>query len=292
MIRSILPLLLVVGCDQRLAPEDRSGLEGDLRRWSIVEGSAEALGMLAFLHDPLTTESLLDLDVGLDVRAARSLVAGRPFDTVAEADAQYYVGPAALTLVHDWALAHGYVALHPEDVLGTWDGVTFTVAQAEAVLHGVNTAADAVLDHDLGLDSRAVASISEARPVASIAQLAGLYYVGGSALGKLVDAFADPVSSPEQRFADDLSLWLEGYYARYGADLAAMGGASLSEAVAAVSVDQISLLDDPDEDPYGHDLDTTRVYTHPDVTFPGSDRALFGAYDAGSGDLLEIWIFH
>ena len=40
---------------------------------------------------------------------------------------------------------------------------------------------------------------------------------------------------------------------------------------------------DPEEDPHGHDLSKFIVFRHPDVVFPGSDIAWFGAYDRATG---------
>jgi hypothetical protein len=75
-----------------------------------------------------------------------------------------------------------------EDLLGVYDGVSFTVDQADATIALANSLSAEVLDDDLGLNSRAVDSIMHARPVATIDGLSRLYYVGGSALRTLKDA--------------------------------------------------------------------------------------------------------
>ncbi|MEQ1500921.1 MAG: nuclease A inhibitor family protein [Myxococcota bacterium] len=186
-----------VGCTTYVAPE---APEGGAARFSAVDGSPEAVGLLAFVNDPGTSLAVLDVDVALDARAAGAIVAhrdgpdGRPstadddrFDTIAELDAAYYVGDSALTAILDYATAHGWVATDPDDVLGTWDGVTFTLGQADAVLATVNDASYAALDVDAALDKRAVDAIVAARPIDTIAELAGLSYVGASALTKLID---------------------------------------------------------------------------------------------------------
>lgn len=195
-----LPLLCVasVACqDVYLSPE----AQGFGAR--MVEGSPEALGVLALVNDASTTLAVLDVAVGLDLRAARAIIAHRDgpdgrfgtadddrFGTIAELDACYYVGDAALGLLEAYAIDQGWVALDPDDVLGTWDGVTFTVAEAEATVELANTSGPAFLDDQVGLDSRAVDSILAARPIANVAQLSELYYVGQSALGRLKDAAA------------------------------------------------------------------------------------------------------
>ena len=191
------------GCAQpELAPV-ASAPELDESGARATEGSPEALGMLAFLNDAGTTYELLDNEVGLDRRAAESIIAHRNgpdgelgwlqdrlFETVAEVDDCYYVGTTALNLIEQWALDHDWVALNDDDVLGIWDGVSFTVAEAEATLELANTAGAGFMDDDLGLDSRAVNSIVDARPIASVKDLSELYYVGKSALTSLKGAAA------------------------------------------------------------------------------------------------------
>ena len=95
-------------------------------------------------------------------------------------------------------------------------------------------------------------------------------------------------ASYSTRFADDLRAHLEGWYARYGADVIASGGNDLAAARAAVDVSQITEVTDASEDPFGHDLATTVVVRHPDVAFPGSDRVWFGAYERSTGTLVEV----
>lgn len=200
MFRSILPALCVasVACSPvYLMPE---GQEAGAR---MIEGSPEALGVLALLNDGSTTEDLLDIDVALDARAARSLVSHRngpdgvfgtadddDFDSIDEADGCYYVGNSALAALEAYATDNGWVALNPDDVLGTWDGVTFTVAEAEATVELANTGGAGWLDDEIGLNSRAVDSIVAARPIQTVAELASLYYVGNSALTDLKEAAA------------------------------------------------------------------------------------------------------
>ena len=191
-------LVLLAGC----APSgDDTHQELDPSLARAVDGSPEAIGMLAFLNDASTDYDLLDGDVGLDKRAARSLMHARngadgvfgtsddaPFTTIDEVDACWYVGASALQKIEDWAVDNGWVALDEGDHLGTWDGVDFTLGEAEAVLALANDTGEAYLDDDVALNSRAVDSILDARPIESIEELAGLYYVGTSALTKLKDA--------------------------------------------------------------------------------------------------------
>lgn len=206
-VGGILGVLAVGGCTA-YAPPDGQSL--DAERFSVVDGTPEGLGMLAFVNDATTTLAVLDVDVALDSRAASGIVAHRDgpdgragtadddrFDTLAELDAVYYVGDSALNAILAYAVDNGWVAQDPDDVLGTWEGVTFTVAEAEAVLAQVNGAAYDALDVDAGLDKRAVDAIFAARPVDTMPELAGLAYVGPSALGKLKDYAASVAPATE-----------------------------------------------------------------------------------------------
>ncbi|MCP4870881.1 MAG: hypothetical protein GY898_19430 [Proteobacteria bacterium] len=176
-------LLLVAACSTTPLPSDL--VEVDVATFPVVEGSPQAVGLLALVNDPATTLTVLDDEVPLNRRAAESIIAGRPFDTIAELDAAYYVGPAALNALVAYATAQNLVP-SGNDVLGTWDGVEFTVAQADLLLEIVINDLDYTdFDVYIDLDSRAATSIVAAQPVASVAELAGLYYVGTSALTKL-----------------------------------------------------------------------------------------------------------
>jgi hypothetical protein len=205
-MRRFLLVALTMACAEPVAL-DWDGTPGLAAR--VAEGTPEAVGMIAFLNDASTTEALLDDDVRLDRRAARSLIAHRNgpdgvlgtadddlFDTVREADDCYYVGGSALARIEAYALEHGWVPLGPDDHLGTWDRVDFTVGEAEATVALANSADRDTLDDDLALDSRAVDSILAARPVLSVAHLASLYYVGRSALTKLRDAAVPVCETP------------------------------------------------------------------------------------------------
>ncbi len=156
---------------------------------------AETLGTLALLNSADTDIALLDSF--LDVRAARSLVHHRNgpdgvfgtadddlYDSIAEADAQYYVGNNALHKLATFAADSGWIP-SGSDVVGSWDDVEFTLDQMTGALDLANTLTFTYLDDDLGLDRRAATSIVEARPIADMDELSGLYYVSKTALTKL-----------------------------------------------------------------------------------------------------------
>ena len=84
----------------------------------------------------------------------------------------------------DYAARNGWVP-GAEDILGVYDGVFFTVEEAEQTLALTNSLNEFELDQGLRLHRTAAESIVLAQPIATIDQLSRLYYVGGSALSKL-----------------------------------------------------------------------------------------------------------
>lgn len=207
MIRLFLALapLTLVAC---AADADTTSHDTTAAR-HVMDGTPEGIGLLAFLNEPSVDVDVLDDDVPLDVRAARNLIHHRDgydgiagssddnlFDSVQEVDDIKYVGTSALNNLYAYTADHGFV---PEggDVLGTWDGVEFTADQAVAVLALVNTASHGLLDDDIGLDRRAADSIVAGRDIDTILALSELYFIGRSALEKLVDyAGVEPEGLP------------------------------------------------------------------------------------------------
>jgi hypothetical protein len=94
------------------------------------------------------------------------------------------------------------------------------------------------------------------------------------------------------RFADDLRDALVDYYAAHGGDIVGSGGNSLADAQAAVDASLVLTLENADEDPHAHDFADFVVFSHPDVTFPGSDIVWFGAYDIETGTLESVYDFN
>ena len=179
----------------------------------LVEGTPEAVGVLALLNHEHTSAVMLDESVELDVRAANAIIDVRDgedgiaqtdddnlFISIEEVDSVSWVGPTAMASLQLYVVNYGWVPLGDEH-LGTWDGVGFTVDEADLTLELVNTASAEVLDHEVRLDSRAVDSIIASRPFQTVLELSELWYVGESTLGSLKlyslgepnnSAFCDP----------------------------------------------------------------------------------------------------
>lgn len=103
----------------------------------------------------------------------------------------------------------------------------------------------------------------------------------------------DPANLPTADvFAEHLTNWMNSWYDKHGADIAAAGGNTKEQAQAFISADKIVEVTDPEEDPHGHDLGQFLVYRHPDMIFPGSDTAWFGVYSRQNGALQDVYDFN
>jgi len=197
-------VVLLVGCSAPSMGEDEesdvdlaSDLQEDTSARSAWDGTPKGIGALDFLNDGQTSEELLDDAVALDKRAAANLISHRdggddihgtsdddPFGSIYEVDEVAWVGPSAIGKILEYADDLGWVPTG-NDELGIWDKVTFTVNEAAITVDIANTAPDDELEMDIKLDWRAATSIVEARPITSVDEMAGLYYVGKSALTNL-----------------------------------------------------------------------------------------------------------
>ena len=196
MLRSALVisvLLAAVGCTEIQSVDDgHNNIEFDTQTSAaaLTPGTPQAVGVLNLLNDAATTLDVLDKDARLNRRAATGIIHHRngpdgvfgtrddePFRSVRDIDGIRYVGPVSMARLAYWAQIHGYVPMD-NDYLGTWDGLDFTVHEASQVVHLANSLDARTLDNLVGLDKRAVASILDARPIESMEQLSGLYYLG------------------------------------------------------------------------------------------------------------------
>ena len=161
------------------------------------EGTPEGVGVLDLLNDEATTFDVLDRDVPLDRRAAGNLIAHRDggdrrwgttdddvYGSLDEVDAVRFVGQRSMDRLVSFASKTGWVP-GAEDLLGIYDGVSFTVEEAETTIAFVNRLDEQQLDVQMGLDVRAARSIAIAQPIETVDQLSRLYYVGHSALSIL-----------------------------------------------------------------------------------------------------------
>jgi hypothetical protein len=270
---------------------------------AITNGTPEAIGVLDLLNDPTTDITLLDKDAGLNVRSARNLMLHRNgwdgiigtyddnlYGDIEEVDSIRWVGPTAIAQLVDFAAASGFIPAG-EDILGTWDNVTFTVLEADAVIAFINEADHSLLDDEVGLDRRAANSIIAAQPVATVDELAGLYFVGTTALEALIEIAVVPVEITSDDFVADVASYLADYYADLGADIANLGGNSLDDAQLGLDCDLVEILMDPADDPHGHDFESVVVLSHPDVVFDEGDAFWYAAYDLVTGALVEVYSF-
>ncbi len=186
----VLSLSASIGC-----ATDEVGEASDL----IVAGSPDEVAVLALVNDRDVTQSMFDIDVGLDRRAAANIVSTRngpdwmqataddvDFQSIVELDAVSYVGPRALADLLAYARANGYLPVDaPVDV------------REATMLAFVNDGATSfeLLDDDVGLDRRAAGNIiahragddglletADDRAFATVNELDAISYVGERAL--------------------------------------------------------------------------------------------------------------
>jgi hypothetical protein len=153
--------------------------------------------ILALANDPYVTLEELDHGVELDARAARNIVAARPFETYADLDAVPYVGPSALEKLYQYALEYGYMSTYsPRSELPIRDDVRYDEADLIAALEQARIDdANAVLtraklrfdDGDRILDFEELAmAASSCRE--DIYRIAG-YRFSESAVARILEAF-------------------------------------------------------------------------------------------------------
>ncbi|HJK95352.1 MAG TPA: hypothetical protein RMH85_19805 [Polyangiaceae bacterium LLY-WYZ-15_(1-7)] len=216
-MRRLTPVLVALAACTAASDPDTSvdPRDGVAEGAQALEGTREGHGVLRLLNDgESATFVFLDDVVALDRRAAAHLVEHRDgldgrfgtddddlFETIAEVDGVSWVGPAALERLAAFARSNDYVP-GDDDLHGTFDGVSFTWAEAEAVLAYVNEAAPEAL-REASVPSRAVTSIVEARPIDSVATLADLYWVGPRTLEHLQAAVAGPVGGEDCARSDE-----------------------------------------------------------------------------------------
>jgi DNA uptake protein ComE-like DNA-binding protein len=126
-----------------------------------------------------------DLDALVDARAVTDLLARRPFVSVAEMGPVSYVGALALGKLRGnapawWAGLRGTTSL-----AGTFDGVTFDAATAEAALAICNQATSSTELAAHGIPIAPAAAIVGNRPYTTLAQVAAVGGVGAATMSAL-----------------------------------------------------------------------------------------------------------
>lgn len=89
------------------------------------------------------TMDVLDHEVPLNVRAARSIYEGRPFATIEELDDAYWVGPAALGSLAAYAQENGYVVSGPDlEITTQTTSISGTILAGEEIVVDIAAEAD------------------------------------------------------------------------------------------------------------------------------------------------------
>ncbi len=192
---------------------------------AVADGTVEALALFAFLDDPLTDAAALKAG-GATKTAAKALLAHRagadtvfgtadddPYGSIGEVDAVPGVGPATIGKLAARARLLGYARER-----GEYHGVYLTENQADRVLVLVNEASLAELDDDAHLDRRAAQNIVDARPITSVAGLASIPRVKGTAMRLLRDHADRTLGSPTCGMGEacPAGLWCTGGAESFG----------------------------------------------------------------------------
>jgi hypothetical protein len=186
MLRSLIALAALLP----LAACVDDGLETDAS--ALGDGTPEAIGVLRFLNGPAADVATLDVAAALDARAAKNIVAhvrgadgllgtgdDDPIADLAELDAIAQVGPATIDRLVAYVDSIGGIPRL------TLEGVMLTQAEADAILAAARGATQAELDDAAALDARAATNIVAARPLADLAAVGAVPYVGATAIEKL-----------------------------------------------------------------------------------------------------------
>ncbi|MBN2493435.1 MAG: helix-hairpin-helix domain-containing protein [Deltaproteobacteria bacterium] len=159
--------------------------------WCGVTFSGYEVGVVMDIVNHASLE-VLDDEVGIVSTAARNIVDNRPIDSMDALDAVPYVATQAFqrlkAWIPNWTPPSSPDGGQPEpepDEPQVVSGVSFSAAEATAVLEIANSASSAQLDDEAGLDTRAASQIVAARPIADLPALDAVPYVGATALEQL-----------------------------------------------------------------------------------------------------------
>jgi len=162
----------------------------------------------------VSPHAVLRDDVGLQTRTVNQIVAARPILSVEALSNVTWVGTVSLERLRSYALSVdppvacfadegcdddlrcrgadpgagvAGVCRHDSELLGVFDGVAFTVGEADGALVLVNLAEEAALSRDVGLTARAAENVVAARPIATIDALSSVAWIGPASLERVRD---------------------------------------------------------------------------------------------------------
>ena len=162
----------------------------------LIEGSPDALALLAFINDESTTEATLDFDVNLDRRAAYWIVTTRNgvdqrypsaddrlITSIQQLGMINFVGQTAIRRLLTYVTARA-IAFNDDGtpLIGAWDGVSFTEDEANATLSFANSADFDELDIDANIKRDTAEAIVNNRPFDHVRELANTPKVGEATL--------------------------------------------------------------------------------------------------------------
>ena len=150
------------GCDEGVFERHDGLVQNYTSELTALERS-----ILEFLNHPTTDEIVLDVEVGLDKRAASNLITHRNgpdglvdteddnlFNSIAEVDSVYWVGQMALDNLAAYIESEAWIRA-PHQTLGVYDGLHFTVSEGQKTVELANSASRAELEDIIGLSSTA-----------------------------------------------------------------------------------------------------------------------------------------
>lgn len=159
----------------------------ETRDGDVLDTCEPVVHQMLELANTATFEEL-DIWVGLDIRAAQTIVDTRrttPFNTLQQLKDVPYIGPVSVMKMYDYLYKTGRCPVEFDE-----NGVVNAQCRpvVNRILELANTATQDQLDFEVGLDSRAAANIvviRENRPFASFAELWDVSYVKATAFERM-----------------------------------------------------------------------------------------------------------
>ena len=158
---SFLSMLTLAACGVESELDLPADLQEDTNARSEWDGTPEGVALLDFLNSESCTQDVLDFEVPLDRRAAGNIIAHRDggdrlfgtsdddiYNNITELDDVRWVGSRTINRMVEYVVSLGLVPSE-DDLLGSWDGVSFTVTEADATLSFANAASFEMLDKGL-----------------------------------------------------------------------------------------------------------------------------------------------